>query len=162
MRAAKEPLVRRRDAAQATLDRFKDRPLKLGRDDCVRMIAFHLRKLGYSVKLPPSGAYGTIRGALKELKARGFDNLGAAIDALGLERIAPASAIVGDILMLPSADGLGALHIALGNGRTVAYHEDLIGAGVLQPLEFIAAWRVATRSPQSSRDTAKSLKPAER
>ena len=40
-------MVRRRDAAQATLDRFRDRPLRFGAQDCVRLVAFHLRQLGH-------------------------------------------------------------------------------------------------------------------
>jgi hypothetical protein len=135
-------LERRVAAAQATLDRFKDRPLKLGRDDCVRMVAFHLRKLGHKVVLPASGSYGTLRSALKELKTRGFASLADALDGMGFERIAPAAAAAGDVLMLPAVDQLGSLVVALGNGRVVGYHEDARGAAVLQPVEFVAAWRV--------------------
>ena len=138
-------MVRRVEAAQATLDRFRDRPLRLGRDDCVRMVAHHLRKLGYRVKLPAAGSYSTVRAAVKALRARGHASLGDALDALGLDRIAPAAAVAGDILMLPGADQLGALTIALGNGRVVGYHEDAPGAVVLQPLDYDAAWRVSPR-----------------
>lgn len=135
-------MVRRVAAAQATLDRFKDRPLKLGYEDCVRMTAFLLRRLGRRVKLPPAGSYRTIKGAKKALQARGFADLGAAIDSFGFERIAPAAAIVGDVLMLPAENELGALTVALGNGRVLGYHPDSLGAAVLQPLLFDAAWRV--------------------
>lgn len=137
----------RRLAAQATLDEFKDKPFRLGERDCVRMAAAHLRRLGYQVKLPPKGAYRTVRTARKALADRGFADLCAAVDAHGLERIPPAAAVVGDIIACPGANELGpALHVALGNGRTVAYHEDLVGAGVLQPLEYVAAWRAKPRS----------------
>ena len=135
-------MVRRRDAAQATLDRFKDKPLRLGRNDCVRMAAFHLRKLGHKVKLPPAGAYATARVGLRLLAGMGHADLAAAVDAHGLDRIPPAAATVGDIVMLPGDMGLGALCIALGNGRVVGYHEDAAGAVVVQPTEFEAAWRV--------------------
>ena len=136
-------MVRRRDAAQATLDQWRDRPLRLGTSDCVRMAASHLRRLGQRVKLPPAGAYRSLPGAVKALRQRGYDTLAAALDGEGLERIAPATAVVGDLVMLPSADGLGALTVALGNGRVVGYHDDVAGgAAVLQPLTFDAAWRV--------------------
>ncbi|UAK23678.1 DUF6950 family protein [Sphingomonas nostoxanthinifaciens] len=136
-------MLRRRDAAQATLDRFRTRKLRLGVNDCVRMGAFHLRKMGRKVQLPPTGAYSTVRGALKQLQARGFDDVAAALDAMGLPRIPPASAVVGDFLMLPANTALGSLTIALGNGRVVGYHEDVPGgAAVLQPVEFLDAWRV--------------------
>lgn len=134
----------RRRAAQATLDEFKDKPFRLGDRDCVRMAAAHLRRLGYKVKLPSKGSYRTVRSARKALADRGFADLCEAVDAHGLQRIPPAAAVVGDIIACAGSDDLGpALHIALGNGRTVGYHEDLIGAGVLQPLNYLAAWRAA-------------------
>lgn len=135
-----DPLVRRRDAAQKTLDIWSKRPMRLGTSDCVRMAAAHLRMLGHRVKLPASGSYRTANSALKALRARGFDSVEAALDAMGLKRIAPAAAIVGDIIMLPGVDRLGGLAICLGNGRVVAYHEDVAAAAVLQPVEYIAAW----------------------
>lgn len=117
--------------------------MKLGTADCVRMAASHLRLLGYKVKLPASGSYRTVNSAMKALAARGFGSVEDALDAMGLERIAPAEAIVGDLIMMPGVDKLGGLGIALGNGRVVAYHEEANGAAVLQPIEYIAAWRVA-------------------
>ncbi|BCI70015.1 hypothetical protein SPKIRA_08450 [Sphingomonas paucimobilis] len=136
-----DPFIRRTNAAQATLDQWKARPMRLGTSDCVRMTASHLRRLGHKVKLPASGSYRSVRSALKALDERGYSSLADALDAMGLERIAPASAIVGDVLMLPAEDKLGALVVALGNGRVVGYHEEAIGAAVLQPLEYVTAWR---------------------
>lgn len=139
-----DPLVIRAQAAQAALDKWSKRPMRLGTSDCVRMAAAHLRKLGRKVVLPPSGSYRTVPGAMKALKVRGFETLADALDGQGLERIAPAAAIVGDILMLPGVDRLGALVVALGNGRVVGWHEDVAaGATVLQPVEYVAAWSVA-------------------
>lgn len=136
-----DTLVRRVEAAQKTLDIWSKRPMKLGTSDCVRMAADHLRRLGYKVKLPASGSYRTVNSALKALKARGYETLADALDGIGLERIPPAAAVAGDIIMLPAVDRLGALVIALGNGRVVGYHEDAPAAVVLQPLEFETAWR---------------------
>lgn len=142
-----EPLVRRRDAAEATLREFERRPFKWGRADCARMTAAHLRRLGYKVVLPPSGSYGTALAAAKALKARGYADLPAALDDMGLERIAPAAAIVGDVLQLAGEDVLGALCISLGNGRLLGYHDDApLGAAVLQPMEYVTAWRANPRS----------------
>ena len=135
-------MIRRVAAAQATLDAFKDKPLKLGERDCVQMVAFHLRRLGHRVKLPPKGSYRTRKTAVCLLAERGHADLAAAVDALGLEVIAPAAALVGDILQLPAVDELGALTIAMGNGRVVGYHEHAAGAVVMQPRETIRAWRV--------------------
>ncbi len=136
-----DPLVRRTAAAQKTLDAWSKRPMRLGTSDCVRMVASHLRLLGHQVKLPPSGSYRTVNSARKALRAAGHDSLDAALDAMELERIAPAAAIVGDIISLPAVDHLGALTVCLGNGRVVGYHEDAVAATVLQPVEFVSAWR---------------------
>jgi hypothetical protein len=66
-----------------------------------------------------------------------------ALGAIGLEEIAPAAAIVGDVMMLPAVDDLGALGVCLGNGRVLIYHEEIAtGAVVAQPIEMVTAWRV--------------------
>jgi hypothetical protein len=138
--------VRRQRAAQATLEQFRDRAFKLGTRDCVRLAAAHLRRLGYQVKLPASGSYCSVRAAAKKLEERGFADLLEAVDAHGLERIAPAAAVVGDVLAMPAEGPFGCgLVVALGNGRVVGYHQDLTGAGVLQPTEYITAWRARPR-----------------
>lgn len=135
-------MVRRRDAAQATLDKFQGQPFKWGVRDCARLAAFHLRLMGYQVKMPPSGSYGSLLGARKALAKAGYDDLPAALDALGLRRIPPAAAAVGDLIQWPSENELAALGVVLGNGRMLAYHPEAKGAAVLQPVQFVAAWRV--------------------
>jgi hypothetical protein len=135
-------MVQRTAAAQATFDRFHGRAFAWGQADCARMVAFHLRKLGLTPRLAPAGSYRTALSARRALTRAGHDSLAAALDALGLERIAPAAALVGDVLALPGEDALGALVVALGNGRVLGWHPDAAGAEVLQPLAFDAAWRV--------------------
>lgn len=139
-------MIRRRDAAQATLNKFQGKPFAMGQRDCVRMAAHHLRLLGWKVKLPAAGSYRSVRSAMKALESRGHADLPAALDALGLQRKAPAGAIVGDIVWSPSEDPIGAIGIALGNGRICGFHEDTIGAEVLQPFDAPAiAWDGAPR-----------------
>ena len=140
-----EPLVARTRAAQTTLDVWSKRPMKLGTADCVRMVAAHLRLLGYKVKLPPSGSYRTVNSAFKTLKTAGYETVADALDAMGLERIAPASAIVGDIVMTPAAHELGSFGVVLSNGRIVSFHEHADCAVVLQPFEYSGAWRANPR-----------------
>lgn len=140
--AADHELIRRRDAAQKTLDTWSSRPQKLGTADCVRMVAAHLRLLGYKVKLPPAGSYRTVNSAMKALRAAGYDSISAALDAVGLERIAPAATIVGDIILMPAEHELGALVVVMGNGRVAGWHDDYeAGVVVMQPLMMTAAWR---------------------
>jgi hypothetical protein len=117
------PMLRRRDAAQATVKRFEGRKFKWSTNDCVRLAAFTLRRLGYKPPMPKAGSYRSALGARQALKAAGFDSLEAALDSLGLPRIAPAAAVAGDILGLPADDGgdwVG-LSVALGNGRALAF-----------------------------------------
>lgn len=130
------PMLRRRDAAQATFDAFRERPFKIGYVDCVRVAAHHLRLLGRTVKLPPQGSYRTILSARRALTKRGYASIAEAVDATGLVRKAPAGMIVGDLAMMQDSDGLGGLVIVLGNGRVLGFHEDLLPKGVLvlQPL----------------------------
>uniref|UniRef100_UPI0035C9CBD9 DUF6950 family protein n=1 Tax=uncultured Sphingomonas sp. TaxID=158754 RepID=UPI0035C9CBD9 len=144
--AADHELIRRRDAAQKTLDTWSSRPQKLGTADCVRMVAAHLRSLGYKVKLPPAGSYRSVNSAMKALRAAGHDSIGAALDAIGLERIAPAATIVGDVMLMPAEHELGALVVVMGNGRVAGWHDDYDeGVVVMQPLLMLAAWRVAPK-----------------
>jgi hypothetical protein len=135
-------LIERRDAAQATLDRFRVRPFAFGSADCVQMLAFHLRQLGYTVLLSKGGQYRTALGAKRSLKRAGFDSVAAALDGQGLEAITPAAALVGDIVQGPGDDGFGAFGIYLGNGRIVGFHQAIAGADVLQPIHLDRAWRV--------------------
>lgn len=147
-RAKKPALVRRRDAAQDALDHWRKRKWRMGENDCLRKFARHARILGHRVKVPPARSYRTVKGALAKLEELGHADLLAAIDSLGFERIAPAAAVVGDLIALPGDDPrLPALTIALGNGRVVGWHEGIAhgGADVLQPLEFVAAWRLEPR-----------------
>lgn len=142
-------LIRRRDAAQTLLDEWQKKSFKMGERDCVRLVAHHLRRMGYKVKLPAKNSYGTLLSATKKLKALGHENLAAAVDALGLERIAPAAAIVGDIIELAGEDDGGeeapisALTVAMGNGRVLGFHD--VGCVVMQPLTYRAAWRVVPK-----------------
>lgn len=140
-------LRRRRDVAQAVFDRFAGRPLAWGRDDCVRMAAFALRKFKRPVSLAKAGEYSSLKGALRALRRAGFDTLEAAVDAQGLERIAPAFALPGDIIGLPAEeDGPWlALTVALGNGRVLGFQGG--ACKVLQPrldpetANRVRAWR---------------------
>ncbi|MFZ3484216.1 DUF6950 family protein [Sphingomonas sp. 3-13AW] len=135
-------LLRRQRAAQATLDRFKGQPLIYGKNDCVRLAAFLLRKMGHRPQLARAGSYKTALGAARALQRSGFEDLAAAVDALGLPRIAPAAAWVADLVLLPAAGPFGgALTVAVGNGRLIGYHEAIEGADILQPVEMLTAWR---------------------
>ena len=88
-----------------------------------------------------AGQYHSIAGGVRWLRKMGYDSLIALMDA-HFERIAPAAALPGDVIAMPGMEGPGALTIALGEGRVLGYHEDAIGAVVMQPSEYLAAWRI--------------------
>lgn len=136
-------MVRRVAAAQKTYDRFKDQPFGWGTADCGRIIAFHLRQFGRKPGLARFGSYKTAIGARAALKRGGFETIGEVLDAMGLSRIAPAEAVVGDIVQGDSGDPFGAFAIYLGNGAMLGFHEDAPGATALRRIALAAAWRVA-------------------
>lgn len=136
-------LIRKRDAAQAALDHWSLQDFALGKADCAQMAARHLRMLGKSIRLPPKGSYRSVPGALRAMRKLGFASLAEWIDSAGVERIAPARVVAGDVLQLPAEHPLGGLAIALGNGAAVAWMEDVPGGAItIRPLLFLNAWRV--------------------
>lgn len=137
------PLVARRDAAQATLDRFVGHLHRWGQVDCVRVAAFHLRQLGYRPQLARGGQYANELGAVRALKRAGFDHPHAALGALGLKEIGFASHLVGDIMSLRSAGDWPALAVCLSNGRILTSTQDHPAFGVLTPAagDILTCWR---------------------
>jgi len=126
-------LLRRQAAAKAAVQRFNGRPHRIGSNDCARMAAFTLRKLGHTVKLPAAGAYSSLRGGLKLLKGMGHDSLQSALDGMGLPRVPLARALPSDIIGVPGVDGWTALWVALPGGRALGYHADSDVACIIQP-----------------------------
>lgn len=136
-------MLRRQRAAQATVDRFRGVPFAYGKNDCARLAAFALRQMGYKPGLAKAGSYSSALGAARALKRLGHDDLASVLDGLGLLRIPPLAALPGDLIMLPGEGPFGgALAMAVGNGRVLSYHEDLDGAEIVQPIEYVAAWAV--------------------
>lgn len=136
-------MLRRQRVAQATVDRFRSVPFAYGKNDCARLAAFALRQMGHKPGLAKAGSYSSALGAARALKRLGHDDLPSALDALGLLRIPPIAALPADLIMLPGEGAFGgAIAMAVGNGRVLGYHEDLDGADILQPVEFVGAWRL--------------------
>jgi hypothetical protein len=136
-------LIRRQRATEATIARYDGKPFTWGRYDCARMAAFQLRGMGKRVSLLKGGRYSSPLGAAKALKRLGYADLGEAVDALGLPRIAPAAAIMGDLVGMPSEDGKVALAVAVGNGLVLGAQGGRIA--ILTPIIRTTAWRVDWR-----------------
>jgi hypothetical protein len=132
-------------AAQACIDRFAGKSYEPGKRDCAIMAAHLLHQRGIPVPVMKGLKYSTEAGAVRALKRTGCEDIIAAVDALGLERIAPASARTGDLVGLPCDGGPWgcALTVAVGNGRLLGFVGGL--AVVFEPKEFLTAWRVSCR-----------------
>lgn len=132
-------LVERRDATEATKQWFASRPFDWRRSStCVHMVRRHLAAMGHRV--PPVPRFRSEPGAIAALKAKGWKDLEQMLDSF-LPRIAPAEAIVGDVVQLPSEGALGALCVVVGNGRVMGYAEGHDALTVAQPMAFAGAWR---------------------
>lgn len=139
-------LLRRKAAADACVRRFAGKPLRWGQTDCVKLAALAMRKQGVTVPLLRGVRYSSETTALRRLRELGFDCLSAAMDATGLVRIAPARALPGDIVGLPTeSEGFDvSLMVCVAGGSRELLGLD--GAGrfaVLRPAEhFVGSWRV--------------------
>lgn len=137
------PGEKRSKAAQACIDRFAGRDFSMAeRRDCARLGAHLLHHLGVAVPPMKGARYANPAGALKALRKVGFKDLVEAVDSLGLQRIAPARAITGDLVALETSedDPFGCvLTVAVGNGRVFGFIDGK--AQALQPHKFVAAWR---------------------
>ena len=124
-------MERRIAAVTATWDHFRGRPFAFGRVDCVKVAVWHLRQMGHRVTgIGQAGSYRTAVSARRALARAGFASLAEAVTAVGLDEIAPAAALPGDVLLAPSADNLESMGIVAGNGMVIGFHDDALDAGV--------------------------------
>ena len=132
-------LSERRDAVEATLARFAGRPFAFGVCDCGLMVIAHLKAMGWPIRT--GGTWKTALGLKRFLRRHGGSGA-ACIDGWGVPRIAPAMALIGDVVELPGETEFGSFGVAIGNGRVLAFHQDVDGAAILQPNDPpLAAWR---------------------
>lgn len=135
-------LLRRDIALRKTIARFDNRKFQWGVSDCARLVAVHLRHMKRPIPIAKAGSYKSAIGAKSALKRYGAATLSEALDKHGLERIAPAAALPGDIIMLEGDAEFDALHIRMPNGRTFGFAEGTDLPVIFQPNSFLAAWRV--------------------
>lgn len=132
-------LAERADITRATLERFAGRPFAFGSCDCGLIVIAHLKAMGWPIR---TGGTWKSAVALKRFLNRHGGTGAACIDSWGLARIPPAMAIVGDLVEIEGEPPFGAFGVCLGNGRVMAFHEDVDGVAVLQPTKPpLAAWR---------------------
>lgn len=133
---------RRREATQATLDKFRGTAFDWAEGrHCMKLAHFHLRQMG---KRPPT--LPRLRSALaakQELERRGVGSVTELLDGM-LERVPPANMLLGDLAVLPGDAGLESVRVCCGPGRLFGWSEGQPTAVVLAVTmdEVSAAWRV--------------------
>lgn len=140
------PLERRQKHTQATLAKFGARAFRWGACDCAKIAAFHLRKFRWVV--PKTGGYRTAEEATARLAALGCDSLPDLAEKVGLPEIAPAYAIIGDIVSFAADHALGALGIVVGNGNMLAFHEARDIPVIMTMDRIDRAWSVLPVEPR--------------
>lgn len=134
-------LERRAAATTATFERFNGQPLVLGKTDCARMIAFHLKQMGFRPSLLKGGSYSTEVGARRALMRLGVSSLSETMDRHFPRWDSAAQARLGDICCVAGDGGMGdAMQVKLHRDRVLGF---LDGAcGELVNIQHGVAWRV--------------------
>jgi hypothetical protein len=133
-------LIRRRRAVEATMEKYRHRVFDWKtKASCLHMFRFHLVRM--KRKAPALPPVGSLLAAKRALKARGWKDVGDMMDGIGLKEINPAQMLLGDVAMLESEDGLGAIVISVG-GKVIGWHDDGEAMVVMEPLEIKRAWRL--------------------
>ena len=143
------PLVLRNAACQATIDKYLNQPFSWGENDCFHLVSHCLTGLGQPDILTGIPAYDTYATAQAAAEAAGIHDFNTYLDTFGWERIAPAAALPGDIISIPSDIGptWPALGLFISADRILAYAGTACARGGLSrlPPEVMAdvvAWRV--------------------
>lgn len=141
-------LDRRREATQATIDKFKGLPLDWSEGrHCVKLAHYHLRQMGWrSPKLPTLPVVHSAFAAKKALKERGWGNVADMLDAvLGKgSRIPAAMMLTGDVAITPGDEGFDCVMICIGPRTMMGFLPDGSEA-VAYATDYgdlTAAWRV--------------------
>jgi hypothetical protein len=141
------PLIERVNAAQTAFDKYMFEPMAYGSADCAHLAATVLVALGHEDPLKGFRKYTTELGAKRSLLTAGYETVEEVLEKkVGLERIAPASVLPGDIVSLPGElDGKewSALGVVMDADRVMAFAD--MGHGPRGELGSLnaatAAWR---------------------
>lgn len=128
-------------ATSATFARFNGQPLVLGSTDCARMLAFHLKQIGFKPSLLKAGAYSTPVGARRALTRMGVTSLSEIMDRHFPRWDSQAQARVGDICCVAGDGGMGdAMQVKLHRDTVLGFHDGVCGELVNH--EHGLAWKV--------------------
>ena len=94
---------------------------------------------------PPVPLFRSALGAKRSLKKQGCETIADLLDKYFTRLPAPAFALVGDLVLLPSDDGLEAVCIADGHGCMIGWHDaylDGLSNIKMAEADVAAAWRL--------------------
>jgi hypothetical protein len=141
-------LIERVAATQKTIDTFLNVEFEWGTADCAQLAARHVEALGIPSRLSEAPNYKTERGARRALTVLDVKSMEGLVESHGFASIAPASALVGDIVGFPGGTNekpWTALGIYCGGDRILGF-ADVDGSGARAeygPLSVCTfAWRV--------------------
>ena len=129
-------MLRRQQALEKTLAKYRDKAIDFKTVDCVRAARFHLIQMGH--KPPPMPKYHSLIGARRAAEQVG--GLEALLNSL-LPRIAPAAMWLGDIALLEGEGGIDAVMFNVG-GKLAGLHESAERMVNVTALAVKGAWRV--------------------
>lgn len=118
------PIVRQ-SVASAVKAAFEGRELVWGGCDCAILAQAAAGPLGYDLNLARFGNYRNLRGAWRALRSDGLENTDGILDAAGLPRIAPARALVADIIGLGMPGEMISLGVYLGGQKILLFEPRL-------------------------------------
>ena len=135
------PLIKRKAVTQETLDRFRGADFDWSGTTCVHLARAQLVGMGHGV--PEIPQFSTALEAARVMREHGWDSVSEMLDSY-LERIAPASMLLGDIALIKGAGGLDAIFICAGPLKVFGWREDAPDLVVLDISfgDLEGAWRV--------------------
>lgn len=126
-------------ATSKTFDKFNGQSLVLGKVDCARMVAFHLRSLGYKFSLLKGGHYSNEVGARLALKKLGVSSLSEIMD-MHFPRIGLADASTGDVSCVRGEGDMGeSMQVVLHRQNVIGLKDGVFAE--LAVIEPLYAWR---------------------
>lgn len=125
IRAQRHGPIIRQAVATAVTAAFEGRELRWGECDCAILAQAAAGPLGHDLDLARFGNYRNLRSAWRALKADGLENTDGILDAAGLPRIAPARALVADIIGLGVPGEMISLGVYLGGQKILLFEPRL-------------------------------------
>lgn len=126
-------------ATSKTFDKFNGQALVLGKVDCARMVAFHLRSLGHKFSLLKGGHYSNEIGARLALKKLGVSSLSEIMD-MHFPRIGLADARTGDVSCVRGEGDMGeSMQVVLHRQNVIGLKDGVFAE--LAVIEPLYAWR---------------------